>query len=138
MVAERAVFVVIFAVYVGRDRAAHGRKRGAGRYGRHKPARHERVDQCAERDACLAFQDAAGRIERQQPVEPFGEDGRAAVALGGIAIGFARTARHDMGSGRRQGGIELVLALGSRGAHCGRAHAAPPCQRRVFPAKAHV
>jgi hypothetical protein len=86
VLAEAAVAVVVLAVHVARDRAAH-RHLSRPRRDRQEPAeRQHRRRQPVERYARLHRDRAALHVERQQPVQPGRVDHEAAGVLGGVAV----------------------------------------------------
>jgi hypothetical protein len=129
------------AVHVGGDGAAHGDPGGSRRDRGHEAARHERVDQIAERDPRLAFEDAGRSIEGEHPVEAGGQDRATAGRPCRIAVGAPGPAREHDAAGRTGGGQRFAHAcppFRSRGKAARRRTAPPAFEPDLFPAHGHA
>jgi hypothetical protein len=113
VVAEAAVVVVVLAVDVAGDGAAHGdvaRARGD----RHEEAeRHEGPHQRVEADPGGDGDLGAGHVDQPDGVEPRAVDDGAARRLGGVPVAAAEAAGDDVALAVQQGLAHVVARLGS-------------------------
>src|SRR5262249_2953198 len=110
VIAEGTGLVVVLAVHVVGDGAAH-RDEARSRQHRQAPAaRHEDVLDVAQRGAGFASQPAGRRVEADEAVEARGAPPGAARVEAGIAVGAAQSIG-DAGTALRQLGCDPAAVV---------------------------
>ena len=101
--ADRPVDVVVLAVDVGRERAADGDEAGARDDREEEAARKQEREEPRERRAPLAGEGPPLRVEREDPLEPLGQDDGAGAVQRRVAVAPPEPAQ---GERRLRGGAD--------------------------------